>query len=274
MQPNFVFIGPDKTGSTWLFELLRRHPQCYVPIAKDIYFFDRFYDRGMSWYASFFAGAPRDARAIGELSHDYLFSELAAERMARDLPDVKVLTCLRDPVERSFSHYLYLVRSGLTGLSFSEAIEAFPEIVTHSRYATYLKAYLKHFRRSQIGIFFFDQLRSDPRGFARGIFNMLNLEYLEDLPYEKQVLPASRPRYRWLARAARGAAVLARSMGMATMVGVVKRSFVRELLYERYTAANRPRLSETQTRELRAMFRDDIMCLQNMVDRDLSHWLA
>ena len=84
--PTFLFVGADKCGSTWLFKVLQQHPQCFVPAAKDIYFFDRYYGRGLQWYASFFSSAPRSARAIGELSHDYLYSEQAAERIASTLP--------------------------------------------------------------------------------------------------------------------------------------------------------------------------------------------
>ena len=129
MKPTFLFIGPDKTGSTWLYEVLRQHAACYVPPVKDIYFFDRHYERGLDWYLSFFEPAPAGSLAAGELSHDYLFSPQAADRIARDLPNVRLLTSLRDPAERTFSHYLYMIRSGRTRLDFAAALEQFPELV-------------------------------------------------------------------------------------------------------------------------------------------------
>ena len=49
--PNLVYIGPDKAGSTWLFGLLNRHPDVFMTPAKDLYFFDRYYDKGIEWYA-------------------------------------------------------------------------------------------------------------------------------------------------------------------------------------------------------------------------------
>src|SRR5262245_51708602 len=94
-RPDFLFIGPDKCGSSWLFEVLRQHPLCFVPPAKDLYFFDRYYARGWAWYERHFAAAPTGCRARGELSHDYLFSPLAAERIAASLPEVRLLTILR-----------------------------------------------------------------------------------------------------------------------------------------------------------------------------------
>ena len=44
--PNIVYIGPDKAGSSWLHTMLDHHRQVYVTEAKDLYFFDRFYDGG------------------------------------------------------------------------------------------------------------------------------------------------------------------------------------------------------------------------------------
>jgi len=120
LKPTFLFIGPDKSGSTWLYEVLRQHAQCFVPPVKDIYFFDRYYERGLDWYFRFFEAAPPGTLAAGELSHDYLFSSAAAERIAQDLPGVKLITSLRDPAERTFSHYLYMIRSGRTRLDFAD----------------------------------------------------------------------------------------------------------------------------------------------------------
>lgn len=57
--PNFLYIGPDKAGSSWLHEVLIQHPEVFLSEAKDLYFFDRYYDRGMAWYASQFRRATR-----------------------------------------------------------------------------------------------------------------------------------------------------------------------------------------------------------------------
>ena len=59
-RPNFLFIGPDKTGSSWMFHILSRHPDCFVPVAKDIYFFDRYYSKGMGWYLRHFDASERE----------------------------------------------------------------------------------------------------------------------------------------------------------------------------------------------------------------------
>jgi len=113
-KPDFLYIGPDKSGSTWLYSILNAHPQCFVPVLKDIYFFDRYYDKGWNWYSAFFEQTPKNVNVRGELSHDYLFSKLAAERIKSDLPSIKLLSILRNPVDRAYSHYLYLLTTGIT----------------------------------------------------------------------------------------------------------------------------------------------------------------
>jgi hypothetical protein len=273
MKPTFLFIGPDKTGSTWLYRIFRQHPDCHVPDLKDIYFFDRFYSRGLDWYYSLFDGAAPNTEAVGELSHDYLFSPVAAKRIAKDLPEVRLLTCLRDPVERTFSHYLYMIRSGRTRESFETALARFPELVENSLYAKHLRPYFEQFPRDQIKVLFFDKLRADARGFATEVFEFLEVPFLEELPYEERVLPASRPRSMMLARLAKLGAEAARRVGMISLVGRVKSNpLVVRTLYRPYDA--RPTMDPATAAELRGRFRDDVVELQTLLSVDLSHWLG
>ena len=86
-KPNFLFLGPDKTGSSWMFNLLRSHPECFVPRAKDIYFFNKYYHLGWDWYLSHFKNAD-SFKAVGELSHDYFGSEESANLIQEFLPIV------------------------------------------------------------------------------------------------------------------------------------------------------------------------------------------
>ena len=274
MKPNFLFIGPDKTGSTWLHRVLLQHPDCYVPSCKDIYFFDRYYDRGMEWYLSFFRNAPSNVKVLGELSHDYLFSDAAAERIASELPGVKLISSLRDPAERSFSHYLYMVRSGRTRDSFENALTKFPELIDKSLYHKHLSRYFARFDRSQMGIFFFEDLKADPERFARTIFEFLDLAFLDNIDRNNTVLPASRPRSFILARIAKIGANISRDMGLTTLVGTIKYSFLAKLLYRNYSEDNRPQLDPEVRLTLLKLFEPDIRRLQDLLQKDLSHWFA
>lgn len=274
-RPDFLFIGPDKTGSTWLYKILRQHPECYVPAIKDIYFFDRNYYRGFDWYLSYFKGAPADARAVGELSHDYLFSRQAADRIARDLPAVKILTCLRDPVDRTFSHYLFLIRSGRTRLPFENALVRFPELVENSLYAKHLYMYLTLFPAEQVKVMMFDRLTANPAAFAAEIFQFLGVRFIEGLPYSSRSLGAARPRSYGLARAAKLGANVARRLGLLNLVGLVKQSrWTQKALYRPYKQEEKPNVDPATVDRLRERFRSDIQDLQALLNQDFSHWLS
>ena len=274
MLPNFLYIGPDKAGSTWLFDVLRQHPQCFVPDAKDVYYFDRYYHLGRAWYEGFFAAAGPERVAVGELSHDYLYSPLAASRIAADLPGVRLIVHLREPVERSFSHYLYMVRSGLTRRPLLEAIEEWPEIVDKSLYGKHLAAYMKLFPRDHIGLFRFEELRKDPERFASGILEFLGLPVVAGFDYTNVSLPAGRARSATLARIAKSGATAARALGLATLVGRIKRGAASRLLYTPYEVSERPLMTGDERRRMAELVAPDRERLRELLGPDAPPWLV
>jgi len=272
-RPDFLYIGPDKSGSSWLFEVLRQHPQCFVPPAKDLYFFDRYHARGMGWYLRHFEAAPASATHTGELSHDYLFSREAAARVAQALPGVRLLTILREPAARSFSHSLYLVRSGHTRLAFPEALEAFPEIIRNSLYGQHLRAWMAEVDRQQFGIFFFDALQDAPEELGVSILRFIGLPEAPCIDYRRRVLPAAAPRSVLLARLAKTGANLARACGLPNLVGQVKRGPARSILYRPYAADTRPVLRPEWRAGLQPVFAEDRARLRELLGDTGPAWL-
>ena len=271
-RPTFLFIGPDKVGSKWLHEILMHHPDCYVPAIADPYFFDRHYDRGLEWYWSLFRGAPESAKAIGELSHDYLFSTAAADRIRRDLPGVQLLVCLRDPADRAFSQYLSMVRAGKTRDSFEDALRQIPALLENSRYGTHLERYLSRFPRDQVHTLFYDQLVEDPRSFAAAAFAAIGVPFVDGLPYEVRVNPAGRPRSYYLVRAMQMVASLVRRVGLPQLVGVAKRSFLRSIVYTAYEANDRPAIPPGARREILDRLEPELSRVEKLLAVDLGPW--
>jgi len=271
--PDFLFIGPDKTGSSWLNYVLSQHPACYVPPAKDIWFFDRYYDRGMDWYLSFFEDAPDDAKAVGELSHDYMFSPDAAQRIANDLPEVRLITCLRDPVERTFSQYLYLKRSGVTKLPFQDALEEYPRLIDNSLYYKHLSRYFDLFPRERIKVLWFSNLREDSEEFAREVFDFLEVSMVEHIDYERRVRPAGEARNFYLAKVLKWAGLLVRRLGLVNLQGRIKNSrLVNRIFYRPFSGSDKPELDNETERRLRAEFDEDIRSLEELLEVDLGRW--
>lgn len=129
-RPAFVIAGAQKAGTTYLYQELCAHPHVLPALTKEIHYFDGNYGKGLDWYLGFFPPASKLAlgRISGEASPDYLVHPLAAERIARDLPETKVIVLLRDPVKRAFSQFLHERRLGYEPVSsFQEALDLEPE---------------------------------------------------------------------------------------------------------------------------------------------------
>ncbi len=220
--PSFIYIGADKAGSSWLFDVMQWHPSIYVTPAKDTYFFDRHYERGIDWYRSQFSGA-KGQEVIAEICHDYLYSEAAAERMYRDIPEAKLMVTLREPAERARSAYLYLRTFGISRTTFEVALREHEELISHGCYGTALKAYLGRFPRKQIHACLFDDLKSDPQRFAKRLFEFLEVP-VRELPEElcRPVRQASAARNSLVAGSLRKSAAFVRSRGFPSVVGRVK----------------------------------------------------
>lgn len=267
-RPNFLFIGPDKTGSSWIYEYLQAHPQCFVPTAKDIYFFDREYSRGLQWYEKFFAAASPEQIAMGELSHDYILSDEVADRILRDLPTVRLLSVIRNPVERSLSHYLYLRRSGLTQTNLREALEKFPELIENSRYSVMLPRFTSRFPKEQLCFLMFDDLRHRPQVFANMLTQFLGLESIDatDLGI---VRPASRARSFYVARVMKGGAAVARRIGLQNLVGRVKHGPLGNLLYVPIDSSEREQLMGEDRAVLEEMLSDEVHWIREFSSNEL-----
>ena len=134
MLPDFLIVGAQRCGTTSMFGVLSQHPAVFSSVhnKKELRFFDDEYARGLSWYQSHFpvrARARATSRGTGiepvafEGSPYYMFHPLAPERIARALPEVRLIVMVRDPVERAYSQHAHQVIRGLETESFERALE-------------------------------------------------------------------------------------------------------------------------------------------------------
>ena len=152
---------------------------------------DRLYEKGLTFYASqWFADAGK-SRVAGEKSTDYLESAPAAERIARDLPDVKIVFILREPVDRAYSNYLWTRMNGLETEDFQTALRLedqrereLPERLKFARpfsyfsrglYADLLTPYVERFPRDQMLILRFEDIQAKPIALAERLQRFLGV---------------------------------------------------------------------------------------------------
>jgi Sulfotransferase domain len=172
----FLVVGAQRCGTTWVDEALRGHPQVYVPPQKQTYFFDRNYEQGVASYLANFTGAGRRHRAVGEVASGYCLLP-AIPRMAEQLPHVKLIMAMRDPIDRAYSYYLSRrTLGGRRFKSFDETLEDSPEILARGNYAEQLELMMSYYRREQLLVLFYDDLVSDDRAYLRSILEFIGVD--------------------------------------------------------------------------------------------------
>ena len=172
---DFIGIGAPKCGTTWLSTQLEAHPQIGFAPDKEVYYFAdtiarrlagkelRCFERGDAWYHEQFPANTGAVTCRGEFCPSYLYSEEAAARIGAYRPDIKLLLCLRPPVEMIYSWYWYNRNAVVASLpeSFHEMMEN-PFLRDLGCFARHLKAYLGRFPAKNILVVQFDAIRRDP----------------------------------------------------------------------------------------------------------------
>jgi hypothetical protein len=201
VRPDYIIAGAGKCGTTAIQAYLCAHPKVREPLGKELHFFDHNYGLGEAWYRAHFPVAISGRTWMtGEATPYYLSHPSAAGRIARDLPDVKVVVLLRDPIERAFSQY-QMVRNeyGCEDLTFEEALSAeekrlageqgrmeleasyrshahlFYGYKERGRYAEHLEVWFEHFGRTQILVLRSEDFFADPGGQFFRLLDFLGL---------------------------------------------------------------------------------------------------
>jgi hypothetical protein len=121
--PFFLGIGVQKGGTTTLNTLLRQHPLIHLPPKKELHYFSYNYDKPLSWYIGHW-GVADTSKVRGEITPYYIFHPYAHKRILDNLPEVRLIILLRDPVRRTLSHYFHAKRLGFEALKLKDALMA------------------------------------------------------------------------------------------------------------------------------------------------------
>ncbi|MCD4755245.1 MAG: sulfotransferase domain-containing protein [Deltaproteobacteria bacterium] len=268
LYPNFLYIGAAKAGSSWIYEILRAHPEVFVPAAKDLQFFDKNYTRGIDWYLSFFT--PRSGeKTVGEISHDYFLAEENARKIHHHLPNVRLMCCLREPVEMLFSAYLYLKTITLAqDMTFADFVLD-KKVLTYCDYYYNLYPFYERFPREKILSLFFDDLKTDPLHFTRRIYEFLGVDPgFQPEVLSQKVLPASEPKVFWLAHLAYRTGLIFRQFGLPGIVGRVKRNeLFRRMFYKKLD--RKPEIPEDVKLQLKIFYSERYKQLPQLIGQPL-----
>lgn len=203
-RPNFFIVGTAKSGTTTLYNHLKKHQDIYFSNIKEPYFFSTKYTNlphkgpedyindqkrksmpTLKHYLQLFEGASSE-KIIAEASTDYLYYFRVADDIKKMNPASKIVILLRNPVDRAFSAYYHQKNKGRETLTFSEALEEEENRIKNNYsfiwrykqvglYYKQVKYYLDVFGHENVKIFLYDELKEDINKVIKGILSFLNL---------------------------------------------------------------------------------------------------
>jgi hypothetical protein len=276
---DFIHVGVQKAGSSWLHQALSRHPDLFAASGnddKDTCFFSYHYDRGYEWYERYF-DAGRGARLRGEISTSYFPCRDAPARIARYNPDMKILVCLRNPVDRIISNHFHELRLGhisARNQSLADGLRNNPAYLEQSRYYTLMCRWLGSCSREQIHIIVFERLFEDPAQHLEDIYRFLGVDVAASGNFPNEKVNARRiPISRSMDTVTRRSAALLKALAPAAAVRALKRTGI----HRAATSANsksepREQIDDDLRQELHRYFRAENAALAKLAGIDLDIW--
>ena len=299
--PNFFIIGAAKAGTTALYDMLAQHPEIFMSPVKEPRFFATvgepplfpgpagdFLRRVTVWrpheYAVLFAGITNQ-RAIGEASAIYMRLPLAAQRIRQTLPQSRLIAILRQPAERAYSNYTFMRQHNIepeasfeVALSQEEARAQagwYPGIYykKNGYYHAQLAVYYSLFPPEQIKVVLNEDLRNAPQAVLRDLFQFLDVDenFTPEIQRSNVTLLPKNGRLHHLST--HPARIRERIPFFPAPVHRVIVSALRSIDAKFNLVPPPPLDPETRAR-LTEEYREDILKLQDLIGRDLSHWLT
>jgi len=303
--PDFFIVGHPKCGTTALYEMLRSHPQIYMPELKEPWFFARdmrprfqppragVTPETLEDYLLLFDAAGPEQRT-GEASSTYLLSGDAAARIAALRPDARIIAILREPASFLRSLHQQLLRTHVESkarLGTAIALESArregrriprrshrPQLLMYSdhvRYVTQLSRYHAAFPAEQVLVLIYDDFRSDNEGTVRTVRRFLGVQEAAPVEVTDANPTVIRMRSQQLdellnaVSVGRGPVSSAVKAGMKAIMPPTLRSRAIQTA-QRHVVNGRPRPPEEEVMlELRRRFKGEVVALSEYLGRDL-----
>lgn len=270
--PDFIGVGPPRTATTWLHEVMSDHVGLPHGV-KETDFFAYNYDKGLDWYAAHFGDCPLD-RPIGEFSPNYFVGAQPRERIAKDVPGCRIICTLRDPVERLYSHYRKMREGDYFSGSFEECLEKRPDVLEWSKYATHVSAWRSLFGAENVLVLIQDDLKANAQEFLNQMCDYIQIPRIPiaDSTIREKLVNAipSLPRNPRIARMARIMRDRLQKRGDYALVNFLKKTGLRNFLFSGGGPFEPMRL-ETEAR-LREFYRPEVEALEKMLGREFPAW--
>jgi len=256
--PSFFIIGPPRTGTSWLHQVLSKRASLSHP-TKETRFFDRHFDRGLDWYGSHYRKAV-PGRPVGEIAPTYFASPETRERIAALIPQARIVCTFRNPVDRVVSLYRLKRAYGFIPWNLEEALERDPELMESSRYSAHLKGWRKTFGNSQVMVTMHEDMQADPQGYLDRLVDFVGVPRVTLVAsHRRRVLTSedmTEPRNYYLTRGAILLSEWSRARRLDSVIAAAKKLGALKLFVGGGTPF--PEVPSVQRAKLRELFRPDV----------------
>ncbi|MAM89339.1 MAG: hypothetical protein CME36_18720 [unclassified Hahellaceae] len=286
MKPiEFIGIGVTKGGSSWLADMLAAHPQICLSEPKEVRYFNSLASPGneganpqrqqsLHWYHQHFSHCSADA-IRGEYTPLYIADPDAIDNILDYNPEIKLLICLRDPLERLVSHYRmnhdYI---GIAKGSIEEEIRSDGRYLEQGLYGEQIERLYKRCDRSQVLLFFMDDIRKDRAGTVARMYEFLGVDArFVPAGLERKSNAAKKARFPWVGRFLFLLPRALVAMKMNWLLVALRKINLHKVLLGLLTKESaKLELSADFKARIRDYYREDVIKLENLTGRDLSRW--
>lgn len=295
-KPNFIIIGAMKAATTSLYNYIKQHPDIFMTKVKEPMFFNNFNQNtdfkvlankskkvnSLLDYFSMFSSVKNES-AIGEASPAYIYNENAPHLIKEHLPDVKIIAILRQPTDRAYSNFLHTKRADRENVnSFEQAIKIEKERISDNWsplyhyiqkgfYSVQLKRYYNLFPKENIKVYLFEDVVKTPKETLKDIFKFLNVDENIEIDVSKKSNVSGTPN-----------GILGFILKKMRYYNLMPKfaisdylpTFMVNLLFKS-VYKNTEKLDTVLRKELTdKYYREEILKLEKLIDRDLSNWLS
>lgn len=267
-RPFVLSMGPQRAGTSWLDRYLRTRGDVALPEGvKEVFYFDRNYERGIDFYDTHFE--PEDQhKTLMEISTTSFDYKEAPERVHRVFgKDVKLLCPLRHPVLRSYSLYLHYLRYGIVHGTLREACFQNPQILESSHYAKHLKNWQSYFDKDQITVVFQEDLENNQDEYVKTVCEAIGVDYIpvpEDISQRYNVMTYSKSGF--IAKMAQDVADWLRKRRLYFVINFAKAIGLKRLIFGvENPEARKTDISPADREWLEDQLQDQIALLEEMI---------
>lgn len=273
--PFALLIGPQRAGTTWVDRYLRFHGDICLPDGvKEVFFFDRHFDRGLKFYKSHFKVEPHHILAMEITATSFDHPE-APQRIQDIFGDEISLVCpLRHPITRSYSLYLHYLRYGIVTGTLQDAVKQVPQIITSSYYADHVKRWFDIFGKNRIKFIYQEELENNQIKFVKDLCQGLNIQYVapaEEVQGRYNITTFSK--FSALSSMAQKIADLLRYYRLYFIINFAKSIGLKRLVFGKERPdAKKDNIPEEELAWLKEKLGHEVQKLEDLMGTPISYW--